>query len=163
MRFRDHVFQMQLFVTFAILGIGSALMFYFNDNTRFVVGVSLISGIVGYWLPNSNRSGHNHPRDVTLDQSEKVGEDGDNNAYTIQVISGSDEEDEKSESDNVPLTKDDISAVLSSLRLEKDSGSTKDIGGLTKSIRESVAKLESGLYGKNPHMINSKQNKSDLS
>lgn len=52
----DNLFFMQASLSFVMVGIGSVLIFYESDETKFVIGTSMISSIVGYWLPNPNRT-----------------------------------------------------------------------------------------------------------
>ena len=62
MRF-DKLFFMQSIISFVFMAIGIILIFYNADSTKFAIGVSMISSMVGYWLPNPNRKQFGHDED----------------------------------------------------------------------------------------------------
>lgn len=157
----DRLFAVQSFVSIMALALGGSLIFYDSDETRFTIGISIFSSIVGYWLPSpqqnnvstkeqqasngkcccccsKNKKKRKRYRDVKNETQDGIGQVENGNYIDVADNDDSDSDDELEELGSLLKTID------------------KDIGGLSPSVKSSIARIESGESGKSPHVITPK-------
>ena len=151
---QDGVFVMQCIVTLIMMGISTALIFFPPNDASFTIGIAMLSSITGYWFPNPNRKQKTEVNGSTGNGG-NTGSNGDGSSETtdskkdsnifssaLSMLSGNTDTADDGKSDNhedVETGNVDNSVYVPD---EDDSGPRRRIGGLNRSVRDTVAKID---------------------